>query len=341
MLLVHEGTWRVPGLLCPMQVVSVKGTRGEGDQEEASRTSPGAPSTAREAWTRLCCHSEYVGDSGAQVPAFRMLGKHCLCQKPRRLGSQSRHRILEYLSGLHGPPREPWGEAHPRAPYCACVSRPSRRPPAQPRSRPVAVATGSRGEGPRRGGCYFCRFLFLAATSPWQRSSSARPPLGSAGARDPGRSRPLVPLPHPPRCPRPAGRQIDGRRLLKHSGSVSVFMTLTRQRYLLLLFAPAARELTFGKAVPGRRVAPRGPPSFRAPSPRDRRGEGPPRPGGSCLKEKKATKINKRGADDFILGKANFLGTLVETAPEPLTALSTKPDGARKSSALPERVTPG
>ena len=153
-----------------------------------------------------------------------------------------------------------------RAPYCACVSRLSRRPPAQPRSRPVAVATGSRGEGPRRGGCYFCCFLFLAATSPWQRSYSARPPLGSAGERDPGRSRPLVPLPHPPRCPRPAGRQIDGRRLLKHSGSVSVFMTLTRQRYLLLLFALAARELTFGQSQDGA-WHPGVPPILRAPSP--------------------------------------------------------------------------
>lgn len=79
--------------LCSMQVVSSKGTRGEGDQEEeASWTSPGAPSTAREAWTRLCCHSEHVGDSVAHVPARCKLGKHCLCQKPRREGSQSRHR---------------------------------------------------------------------------------------------------------------------------------------------------------------------------------------------------------------------------------------------------------
>lgn len=48
------------------------------------------------------------------------------------------------------------------------------------------------------------------------------------------------------------------------------------------------------------------------------------------MKEKKATEINKREADDFILGKANFLGMLVETAPEPLNALNTKPDGDQK-----------
>lgn len=49
----------------------------------------------------------------------------------------------------------------------------------------VAVATGSRGEGPGgagRGGCYFCRFLFLAATSPWQPCYSPRPLPGAAGA---------------------------------------------------------------------------------------------------------------------------------------------------------------
>lgn len=78
---------------------------------------------------------------------------------------------------------------------------------------------GGRGEGPGgagRRGCYFCRFLFLAATSPWQRCYSARPLPGSAGARDPGRPRPLVshlpcsplspwrPARAPPRSPSPS-----------------------------------------------------------------------------------------------------------------------------------------
>lgn len=84
---------------------------------------------------------------------------------------------------------------------------------------PVSVATGSRGEGPGGvgwGGCYFCRFLFLAATSPWQRCYSPRPLPGSAGARDPGRPRPLVSHllrcrspPHPQRRPPPAPRSIQ------------------------------------------------------------------------------------------------------------------------------------
>lgn len=69
------------------------------------------------------------------------------------------------------------------------------------RRRPRSLApAGLRGNGlagggagrTGRGGCYFCRFLFLAATSPWQRCYSPRPLPGSAGARDPGRPRPLV-----------------------------------------------------------------------------------------------------------------------------------------------------
>ena len=69
------------------------------------------------------------------------------------------------------------------------------------RRRPRSLApAGLRGNGlagggagrAGRGGCYFCRFLFLAATSPWQRCYSPRPLPGSAGARDPGRPRPLV-----------------------------------------------------------------------------------------------------------------------------------------------------
>lgn len=69
------------------------------------------------------------------------------------------------------------------------------------RGRPRSLAraglrgNGLAGEGPGgagRGGCYFCRFLFLAATSPWQPCYSPRPLPGTAGARDPGRPRPLV-----------------------------------------------------------------------------------------------------------------------------------------------------
>lgn len=81
------------------------------------------------------------------------------------------------------------------------------------------------------------------------------------------------PAPHPPvpPPPRPAGArsrpgaseraregEIDGGRLLKNIVTVSVFITLTRKRYLLLLFAERAapergrpsRELTF-RAFPG------------------------------------------------------------------------------------------
>ncbi|XP_053060491.1 translation initiation factor IF-2-like [Acinonyx jubatus] len=158
------------------------------------------------------------------------------------------------------------------------------RPPAQPRSSRSPWQRARGGEGPGGvgcGGCYFCRFLFLAATSPWQRCYSPRPLPGSAGARDPGRPRPLVshslrcssPPPTPPhpggvllrhpgpssaprrpilpllpaplrRCPRlggrVGGRQIDGGRLLKNIVTVSVFITWTRERYLLLLFAELA-----------------------------------------------------------------------------------------------------
>lgn len=242
---------------------------------------------ARATWTQLRCHSEHVGNPGAQVPALCRLGKHRLCQKLEQGGLHDRQLTLGSLWLPLATPGAA-GRGPSRTPHCACASRPSRRPPAQPGSLPVAVATGSRGEGPLRGGCYFCRFLFLAATSPWQPSYSARPPPGPAGARDPGYSRPLVPLPSPARCPRPAGRQIDGRRLLKHSGSVSVFMTLTRQRYLLLLFALAARELTFGLSRDGAWHP--GVPLFAPLSPAAARGEGLHRPSSSCLKEKKATK---------------------------------------------------
>lgn len=285
--LAHEGTWRVPG----PQVASGKRTRGEGDQEEASWTSPGAPPTARPARTGSAVTQNTQGTPvPMSLPSARL--ERTASARSRDEAAPETDNEPSGRSGSHWPPRGLRGEAHPPA-HRACASRPSRRPPAQPRSRPVAVATGSRGEGPRRGGCYFCRFLFLAATSPWQPSYSARPPPGPAGARDPGRSRPLVPLPHPPRCPRPAGRQIDGRRLLKHSGSVSVFMTLTRQRYLLLLFALAARELTFGLSQDGAWHP--GVPLFSEPLlPGTARGEGLAQVRGLLLEgEKGSNKINK------------------------------------------------
>lgn len=215
-----------------------KGTRNRHPKRHSS-----APSMVREARSWLCSHSEHVGDSGTHVLLHAWKALPLPEAEARRLPEQTPDPRVALVSTGHP---GSCGARPTRMSYCACASRLSRRPPAQPRSRPVAVATGSRGEGPHRGGCYFCRFLFLAATSPWQRSYSARPPLGLGR-----RSRPLVPLPLPPRCPRPAGRQIDGRRLLKHSGSVSVFMTLTRQRYLLLLFALAARELTYSQSRDG------------------------------------------------------------------------------------------
>lgn len=65
-------------------------------------------------------------------------------------------------------------------------------------------------------------------------------------------------------------------------------MTLTRQRYLLLLFALAARELTFGLSQDGA-WHPRVPLFSESLFPATAREEGLHRLGGSCLKEKKAT----------------------------------------------------
>lgn len=117
----------------------------KGDQEEASWTSPGAPSMARDASTRLCCHSEHVGDSGAHVSALCMLGKHCQCQKPRPDGSQSKHRTLEEL----------WS---PRATPGAV----GRGPPAR---RTAHASVGCAGGRPRS---------LAPAWSPWQRARGGR-----------------------------------------------------------------------------------------------------------------------------------------------------------------------
>lgn len=264
------------------------------------------------------------------------------------------------------------------------------------------LAGGGAGRA-GRGGCYFCRFLFLAATSPWQRCYSPRPLPGSAGARDPGLPRPLVshllcsrspprrpppPAPGPlPRAPvpplsppsRPAlpvpaaregGREIDGGRLLKNIVTVSVFITLTRERYLLLLFAePASPERgrppgssPFGRSWEvaggsGRRglgqargVGGRGPPgrwvrsspSSPAGSPAD------PLAGSVCARRDRrgpVTRVEgerqqKKGTDDFILGKApsyvdQFPGDCGGTAPLLLLeAPETKPHKDQKILSL-------
>ncbi|XP_078292298.1 uncharacterized protein LOC144614086 [Panthera onca] len=262
-------------------------------------------------WLRL---SEELCEGKAEAPKARSLaglgsGRHRGCGGYRRDA-----RAGQAPGRMRGPGRR----------------RP--RPPAQPRSSRSPWQRARGGEGPGGvgcGGCYFCRFLFLAATSPWQRCYSPRPLPGSAGARDPGRPRPLVshslrcrspppppyptpprrrpppaprsiqraPAPHPSPAPRPSppvpaalgregggGRQIDGGRLLKNIVTVSVFITLTRERYLLLLFA----EL----AAPERGRPPGSSPFGRARGSRgwEREagaGEGPPRadaapPRGAC-----------------------------------------------------------
>lgn len=89
-------------------------------------------------------------------------------------------------------PRRPRGAGQGRM---RGPGRRSPRPPAQPRSGRSPWQRARGGEGPGGvgcRGCYFGCFLFLAATSPWQRCYSPRPLPGSAGARDPGRPRPLV-----------------------------------------------------------------------------------------------------------------------------------------------------
>lgn len=275
--------------MCSMQVASGKGARGKGDQERGGipgrhqephpwREQPGSSSAVTQNTSRTLVPTSLPSVGLENIVSARSWSRAAYTTDNGPSGRP----------GSHWPPRGLRGKAlRARRTAHAPVGRAGGRPrsPAPSRS-PWQRARG--GEGPLRGGCYFCRFLFLAATSPWQPSYSARPPPGPAGARDPGYSRPLVPLPSPARCPRPAGRQIDGRRLLKHSGSVSVFMTLTRQRYLLLLFALAARELTFGLSRDGAWHP--GVPLFVLLPPAAARGEGLHRPGSSCLKEKKATK---------------------------------------------------
>lgn len=161
-------------VLCSLYLA--KGTHGEGDQEEASWTSPGAPSMAGDAWTRLCCHSEHVGDSGAHVPAFCMLGKQCLCQKPRRDGSQSRHRTLEELWSPRATPGAV-GRGPPRA-----VLR-MRQSAEQEASRAASLPPGRRGNGLAGGGAAPRRLLFLPLPVPCGHVAMATELLSSAASR--------------------------------------------------------------------------------------------------------------------------------------------------------------
>lgn len=186
-------------------------------------------------------------------------------------------------------PRRPRGigQGRMRGPW-----RRSPRPPAQPRSGRSPWQRARGGEGPGGvgcRGCYFCCFLFLAATSPWQRCYSPRPLPGSVGARDPGRPRPLVshllgyrsspwrppprhpgpvrasPAPHPSRLPSrlcrargPGGSEIDGGRLLKKRCNHFRFYYVDKGALFTVIVCragraralPASRELTF-RAVPG------------------------------------------------------------------------------------------
>lgn len=132
---------------------------------------------ARATWIRLCCHSEHVENPGAHVPALCRLGKHRLCQKLEQGCLHDRQRTLG----------SPWfplatpgaaGQGPARTPNRACASRPSRRPPAQPRSLPVAVATGSRG-----GGAAPRRLLFLPLPVPRGHVAMATELLSSAASR--------------------------------------------------------------------------------------------------------------------------------------------------------------
>lgn len=111
------------------------------------------------------------------VPDLCRFGKHRLCQKLEQDGFHDRQRTL----------RSPWfplatpgaaGRGPVRTPNRACASRPSRRPPAQPRSLPVAVATGSRG-----GGAAPRRLLFLPLPVPRGHVAMATELLSSAASR--------------------------------------------------------------------------------------------------------------------------------------------------------------
>lgn len=157
---------------------------------------------------------------------------------------------------------------------------------------PVSLATGSRGRGraaraaaaaisaascssrPRRHGNHVThrgRFparlacVTLSARAPQSLTYRApafprvllllllRPHPGCSGAP----SFPPLPalLPVPTTRGKEGGREIDGGRLLKNIVTVSVFITLTRERYLLLLFAERAapeRERPLGGSPFGR-----------------------------------------------------------------------------------------
>lgn len=105
------------------------------------------------------------------VPDLCRFGKHRLCQKLEQGGFHDRQRTL----------RSPWfplATPGARTPNRACASRPSRRPPAQPRSFPVAVATGSRG-----GGAAPRRLLFLPLPVPRGHVAMATELLSSAASR--------------------------------------------------------------------------------------------------------------------------------------------------------------
>lgn len=90
-----------------------------------------------------------------------------------------------------------------------------------------------------------------APASLTRRAPSPGPPPGHPG---PAPRAPAPRVPAPPRAARarrPGGREIDGGRLLKNIVTVSVFITLTRERYLLLLFAERARQSAGGLGVRG------------------------------------------------------------------------------------------
>lgn len=123
--------------MCSMQVVS-----GKGDQEAASWTSPGAPSVAGKPG-----QGSAVTQNSSGTPVPTSLPSACL---ESNASATSRGETAPRAdtepsssSGLHGPPRELRGEAHPRA---APLLR-MRQSAEQEAARAASLPPGRRGNG--------------------------------------------------------------------------------------------------------------------------------------------------------------------------------------------------
>lgn len=173
--------WRTRGhrgcrgfcVLCRLYLA--KGHVEKGTRSRHPKRHSGAPSTAREARTWLCSHSEHVRDSGTHVLLHAWEALPLPEAEARRLSEQTPDPRVALVSTGHP---GSCGARPTRMSYCACASRLSRRPPAQPRSRSVAVATGSRG-----GGAAPRRLLFLPLPVPCGHVAMATELLSSVASR--------------------------------------------------------------------------------------------------------------------------------------------------------------